>query len=229
MPALAAHRSSRSSPRMPPARSGAGSPGILKATVGAHEVITTIMLNWIAIWIGQVGCSGWAARSGRREQSIPRSNDVVERAKLPASGASRLQGLHIGHLHRARGARRLLASSSTARRSATRCARSASTPRRRATRHLRAPELLPRDGDLRRLRRARRRARHARLAVPARRARRPTSTRRLHRHRGRAARPQHGGRASSSPRCSSARSLGTSHAAARPGGLPARAGRRTWR
>src|SRR5690349_19302948 len=30
----------------------AGIAGILKATVGAHEVISTIMLNWIAIWVG---------------------------------------------------------------------------------------------------------------------------------------------------------------------------------
>src|SRR4051794_27393227 len=30
----------------------AGIAGFLKATVGAHEVITTIMLNWIAIWLG---------------------------------------------------------------------------------------------------------------------------------------------------------------------------------
>jgi len=31
----------------------AGIAGFLKAAVGAHEVITTIMLNWIAIWIGE--------------------------------------------------------------------------------------------------------------------------------------------------------------------------------
>src|SRR5437870_12385360 len=30
----------------------AGIAGVLKATVGAHEVISTIMLNWIAIWVG---------------------------------------------------------------------------------------------------------------------------------------------------------------------------------
>jgi general nucleoside transport system permease protein len=30
----------------------AGIAGFLKATVGAHEVITTIMLNWVALWIG---------------------------------------------------------------------------------------------------------------------------------------------------------------------------------
>jgi len=30
----------------------AGIAGLLKATVGAHEVITTIMLNWVALWVG---------------------------------------------------------------------------------------------------------------------------------------------------------------------------------
>ena len=30
----------------------AGIAGFLKATVGAHEVITTIMLNWVALWVG---------------------------------------------------------------------------------------------------------------------------------------------------------------------------------
>src|SRR5205809_6862163 len=30
----------------------AGIAGVLKATVGAHEVISTIMLNWIAFWFG---------------------------------------------------------------------------------------------------------------------------------------------------------------------------------
>ncbi len=36
----------------------AGIAGFLKATVGAHEVISTIMLNWIAIWVG-VFLFGW--------------------------------------------------------------------------------------------------------------------------------------------------------------------------
>jgi ABC-type uncharacterized transport system permease subunit len=38
----------------------AGIAGILRATVGAHEVITTIMLNWIALWVGSylVGFGG---------------------------------------------------------------------------------------------------------------------------------------------------------------------------
>ena len=30
----------------------AGIAGLLKGTVGAHEVITTIMLNWIVVWVG---------------------------------------------------------------------------------------------------------------------------------------------------------------------------------
>ncbi len=30
----------------------AGIAGLLKGTVGAHEVITTIMLNWIVLWVG---------------------------------------------------------------------------------------------------------------------------------------------------------------------------------
>src|SRR5438552_7972433 len=31
----------------------AGIAGFLKATVGAHEVVTTIMLNWIAVYVGE--------------------------------------------------------------------------------------------------------------------------------------------------------------------------------
>ena len=38
----------------------AGIAGFLKATVGAHEVITTIMLNWIALWVASwlIGIGG---------------------------------------------------------------------------------------------------------------------------------------------------------------------------
>jgi simple sugar transport system permease protein len=35
-----------------------GIAGFLKATVGAHEVISTIMLNWIALWIGSSRSEG---------------------------------------------------------------------------------------------------------------------------------------------------------------------------
>ena len=61
-------------------------------------------------------------------------------------------------------------------------------------RHQRLAQLLPRDGDLRRVRRPRGRSRRARLAVPARDRRHPGCDDRLRRHRGGAARPQHGRR-----------------------------------
>jgi general nucleoside transport system permease protein len=70
--------------------------GVLKATVGAHEVISTIMLNWIAIWVGSYlfGAGGPLQSSN---QSIPVSNDVVGGAKLPVFwGLRELQGLSIG-------------------------------------------------------------------------------------------------------------------------------------
>ena len=74
----------------------AGIAGILRATVGAHEVITTIMLNWIALWVGSylVGFGGPLQPHG---SSIPASADVAPSAKLPVFwGDPVLQGLHIG-------------------------------------------------------------------------------------------------------------------------------------
>ena len=50
-PHIAARRRAR---RRSPGAVWAGIAGFLKATVGAHEVITTIMLNWIAVWFGHV-------------------------------------------------------------------------------------------------------------------------------------------------------------------------------
>ena len=75
-----------------------GIAGILKATVGAHEVITTIMLNWIAIYGGQ-----WLFELGGplqgSEPSTPRSNAVFESVHLPAfPGGTGLQPLHVGVL-----------------------------------------------------------------------------------------------------------------------------------
>jgi ABC-type uncharacterized transport system permease subunit len=74
----------------------AGIAGFLKATVGAHEVITTIMLNWIAYWVGSylVG-QGGPLQSDR--STTPISDDVVRSARLPVFwGNAELQGLHIG-------------------------------------------------------------------------------------------------------------------------------------
>jgi simple sugar transport system permease protein len=75
----------------------AGIAGVLKATVGAHEVISTIMLNWIAIWVGE-----WlVADGGPLQQSSqplnPSSNPISASARLPVFwGSQLLQGLDIG-------------------------------------------------------------------------------------------------------------------------------------
>jgi simple sugar transport system permease protein len=71
--------------------------GVLKATSGSHEVITTIMLNWIALWVGVWLFSLGGPLQNDREASIPVSNDVVDGAKLHVFwGDPVLQGLHIG-------------------------------------------------------------------------------------------------------------------------------------
>src|SRR3954452_21720826 len=77
----------------------AGIAGALKAFVGTNEVITTIMLNWIAVWVGV-----WVFNLGSPLQNdnpsqvdVPVSNDIVEGAKLPVFwGDPVLQGLHVG-------------------------------------------------------------------------------------------------------------------------------------
>jgi general nucleoside transport system permease protein len=75
----------------------AGIAGFLKATVGAHEVITTIMLNWIAYWIGQWAFGQGGPLQNDFNESVPVSNDVAESAKLHVFwGDPLLQGLHIG-------------------------------------------------------------------------------------------------------------------------------------
>jgi simple sugar transport system permease protein len=74
-----------------------GIAGLLKALTGASEVITTIMLNWVAIWIGfwLFGLGGPLQNDAQK--SVPVSNDVVPGARLPVFwGDPELQGLHIG-------------------------------------------------------------------------------------------------------------------------------------
>jgi simple sugar transport system permease protein len=75
----------------------AGIAGLLKGTVGAHEVITTIMLNWIVIWVGSYffGIDGPFQTSV--SNALPSSPDIPDRAQLPLIwGDPLLQGLHIG-------------------------------------------------------------------------------------------------------------------------------------
>jgi simple sugar transport system permease protein len=75
----------------------AGIAGLLKATVGAHEVITTIMLNWIAYWIGSYAFGQGGPLQNKENVSVPISSDVVPNARLHVWwGNAQLQGLHIG-------------------------------------------------------------------------------------------------------------------------------------
>jgi simple sugar transport system permease protein len=71
--------------------------GLLKAATGAHEVITTIMLNWIAIWVGQWLFGQGGPLQNEAQRAVPVSEDVLASARLPVFwGDPQLQGLHIG-------------------------------------------------------------------------------------------------------------------------------------
>ena len=78
-------------------RRWAGIAGVLKATVGAHEVISTIMLNWIAYWVGS-----WLFGDGGPLQNTtkPTAADLeAGRAERPLPdfwGDQGFQGVHIG-------------------------------------------------------------------------------------------------------------------------------------
>jgi general nucleoside transport system permease protein len=77
----------------------AGIAGLLKAAVGAHEVITTIMLNWIAVFVASylVGFGGPMQDPAAVETGVPVTRSVAESAKLPVIwGSPLLQGLHVG-------------------------------------------------------------------------------------------------------------------------------------
>jgi simple sugar transport system permease protein len=75
----------------------AGIAGLLKATVGANEVISTIMLNWIAIWGGVYLFGLGGPLQDPHQSSVPVSSTVTASAKLPVFwGNAQLQGLHIG-------------------------------------------------------------------------------------------------------------------------------------
>jgi general nucleoside transport system permease protein len=77
----------------------AGIAGVLKATTGAHEVISSIMLNWTAVYVGAYlfGLGGPLQNNDPEQQSVPVSSDVLQSARLPVFwGDPELQGLHIG-------------------------------------------------------------------------------------------------------------------------------------
>jgi general nucleoside transport system permease protein len=71
--------------------------GFLKATVGAHEVITTIMLNWIAYWAGSFLFGRGGPLQNKADISVPSSADIAPHAKLPTFwGIPELQALDVG-------------------------------------------------------------------------------------------------------------------------------------
>jgi simple sugar transport system permease protein len=76
----------------------AGIAGFLKATVGAHEVITTIMLNWTAYWAATYLVSGGPLQDPVAEEAgASVTKDIADSAKLPVIwGVQGLAGLHIG-------------------------------------------------------------------------------------------------------------------------------------
>jgi simple sugar transport system permease protein len=71
-----------------------GIAGFLRATSGAHEVITTIMLNWIAIFGGQYLFELGGPLQGSNP-SLPRSDVIDASAKLWVWWGT-FPGLHVG-------------------------------------------------------------------------------------------------------------------------------------
>ena len=73
--------------------------GVLRATVGANEVITTIMLNYVALWIGVFLFGLGGPLQSTADPTVPISDDVAPGARLPVIwGDPDLQGLHVGVL-----------------------------------------------------------------------------------------------------------------------------------
>jgi len=71
--------------------------GWLKAAVGTHEVISTIMLNWIAIWIATYLFQEGGPLQGKNALGNPVSNTIANNMHLPVIwGNPALQGLDVG-------------------------------------------------------------------------------------------------------------------------------------
>ena len=102
----AARRARDRSPACAAGAIWAGIAGLLKATTGANEVISTIMLNWTARLRRPLPVRARRAAAQRRPAaaSIPVSDDMLrERAAAGVLGRSGAAGPAHRHLHRARG------------------------------------------------------------------------------------------------------------------------------
>jgi simple sugar transport system permease protein len=71
--------------------------GWLKAVAGTHEVISTIMLNWIAIWVATYLFQEDGPLQDPHALGNPVSKTIPSKVHLPVIwGNPNLQGLHIG-------------------------------------------------------------------------------------------------------------------------------------
>jgi general nucleoside transport system permease protein len=77
----------------------AGIAGVLKATTGAHEVISTIMLNYIALYTAAWLFGAGGPLQNSTQPTVPISNPIASSAELPVIwGTKGFQGLDIGFL-----------------------------------------------------------------------------------------------------------------------------------
>ena len=165
-----------------------GIAGILRATVGAHEVITTIMLNWIAIFGGRYLFELGGPLQGT-VASLPRS-EVVLGVGSAVGALGQHPGASCRHLRRVSRAPRLLRHPQPDDARVRGPCRGVQ-PRGGALQRDPGPaQLLPRARDLGRVRRSRGGRRRARRQVRGGREQLPGQHGRLHRHRGRPARSQ---------------------------------------
>jgi len=80
-----------------------GIAGFLKASTGAHEVITTIMLNWIALWVASYLIGVGGPMQDPASGGAPVTKPIATSAQLPTiwdvdlnGGIHLPQGLHMG-------------------------------------------------------------------------------------------------------------------------------------
>ncbi|HEX4805571.1 MAG TPA: ABC transporter permease [Conexibacter sp.] len=74
-----------------------GLAGVLKTSFGAHEVITTIMLNYVAVWIGAYLFGLGGPLQDPSQPGVPSSRTIASAARLPVFwGDPQLQGAHVG-------------------------------------------------------------------------------------------------------------------------------------
>ena len=141
--------------------------GWLKAAVGTHEVISTIMLNWIAIYVAQYLFQEGGPLQGKQALGNPVSNTIAANMHLPVFwGNPQLQGLDVGIFISLFAAVVFWAIMHRSTLGYEVARRRPQPNRGPGGRDQRRPQLHRDDGDLRRVRRTRGLRRRARLAVP---------------------------------------------------------------